>query len=791
MALESGAVEVGPLPLGWNVKEKGPSTASQFQFTQRVNEGCNKDMDKKDDRNKDDNDTEDNNDDDDMLTVSENSICSILSARRSIPGKMKLLNHLEFRVRFLHLDDEFDRWVAYSQFQDLLPQRYREAAISANCWDMKSETINFVWSPQPLVQSTSSSSAFMTPHHSLSKAPSTKTATAPRTLATSILPESVPQRSVVLDLIDKTMKVLNLASQRSVEDYLGLQHSIISSFIRTDGDGNKIVKYLLYKFAVMGKSFDVLKDMTIPQSVFDDEILRRKTQSITGAKGQLPSLRLQHGRMIKVIDNQPCPPKALSSLKAPETWTAFETPPKVSEVVINSKSSKEMSKIGLDVSSLSFPTRLLTLSSTLQTSTMSVPSFQEFVELHQSTLSTVGFPSLLTKSPVIVESSILNSTETFIKSAVKMPEEKKVNVLDTKVLSHKVMNDITVPSHDEVMNVTKKSTSVLVTTKSDAVILSEKSKSMMTMMKKKTKKEVKTVVKVKKVTAEQKVTLLKKVKAARVKAMTTDRNIRMKKWTENKKKMLLSDEDEDADKDIDDENEEDADADKDSDAGTDSDKVKQVLSDKVLGKRSNPFKLSDHTAIGLQTDASVFLDREEAITLKPALKKTKREMSKDATDVSAIISAIVSSSTSSLVSSSSSPDKIILDKSLTPVSEAVKAVINDSSPSLVQAEVIPPAVTPPVFTPPVVTPPVVTPPVFTVASSAADAAVIEWKRSVRDFVHHKLSRDQLDFLSTIGATDIFGSPEKCIEISDEKVSKIFSMELSKRLFDLRIISMCC
>jgi len=105
------------------------------------------------------------------------------------------------------------------------------------------------------------------------------------------------------------------------------------------------------------------------------------------------------------------------------------------------------------------------------------------------------------------------------------------------------------------------------------------------------------------------------------------------------------------------------------------------------------------------------------------------------------------------------------------VSEAVKSVIDDSSPSLVQAEV---------------TPPVVTPPVFTFASSAA--AVIEWKRSVRDFVHHKLSRDQLDFLSDIGATDLFGSPEKCVEISDEKVSKIFSMELSKRLFDLRIIS---
>jgi hypothetical protein len=46
----------------------------------------------------------------------------------------------------------------------------------------------------------------------------------------------------------------------------------------------------------------------------------------------------------------------------------------------------------------------------------------------------------------------------------------------------------------------------------------------------------------------------------------------------------------------------------------------------------------------------------------------------------------------------------------------------------------------------------------------------------------------LDFLSDIGATDLFGSPEKCVEISDEKVSKIFSMELSKRLFDLRIIS---
>jgi len=63
-----------------------------------------------------------------------------------------------------------------------------------------------------------------------------------------------------------------------------------------------------------------------------------------------------------------------------------------------------------------------------------------------------------------------------------------------------------------------------------------------------------------------------------------------------------------------------------------------------------------------------------------------------------------------------------------------------------------------------------------------------WKKSVRDFVHHKLSRNQLDYLSEIGATDIFGSPNHCIAVTDEQICRMFSMEQSRALFELKLIS---
>ena len=145
-------------------------------------------------------------------------------------------------------------------------------------------------------------------------------------------------------------------------------------------------------------------------------------------------------------------------------------------------------------------------------------------------------------------------------------------------------------------------------------------------------------------------------------------------------------------------------------------------------------------------------------------------------------------STHFLLSSNKNQDEVT--KTTTMMTTAATTMI----PMTMTASPFPSLPSPPLLSAslPVIDSSISTAPVVTTLTLSSSVMItdanVTWRKMVRDFVHHRLSRNQLDFLSEVGATDMFGSPSRCVEVSDDLVSQVFSMEQSKTLFELKIIA---
>lgn len=172
------------------------------------------------------------------------------------------------------------------------------------------------------------------------------------------------------------------------------------------------------------------------------------------------------------------------------------------------------------------------------------------------------------------------------------------------------------------------------------------------------------------------------------------------------------------------------------------------------------------------------------ITTSPIVDVTSEKNSR--TVVPATSSSDVTS-THFLLSSKKNQDEVTKTTTMT---TAATTMI----PTTMTASPFPSLPSPPLLSAslPVIDSSISTAPVVTTLTLSSSVMItdanVTWRKMVRDFVHHRLSRNQLDFLSEVGATDMFGSPSRCVEVSDDLVSQVFSMEQSKTLFELKIIA---